>query len=109
MNLEEMISAIFKKLNKENKNCTKAQVREMYKAFIDVVKDILEEEASELDVTNKKEIKINIPLLGRFNIVRQNSYMGKNPKTKEKIKVKTNKRIYYSPYKAIKDAINKRL
>lgn len=110
MNLEELISAIFKKVNKNNNECkyTKSQIREIYKTFIEVLKDTLEDESEDLLVSNKRELKINIPLLGRFNIVRQDSYVGKNPKTKEKVKVPANNRIYYSPYKAIKDAINRR-
>lgn len=111
MNLEELISAIFKKVNKNtdsDKIYTKTEIREVYKAFIDVVKELLEDESELLSTTNKREIKINIPLIGRFNIIRQDSYIGKNPKTKEKVKVSANNRIYYSPYKAIKNAINNR-
>ena len=48
MNLEELISAIFKKVNKNtetDKIYTKTEIREVYKAFIDVVKELLEDES----------------------------------------------------------------
>lgn len=107
MNLEELITLVFKKVNEDpsGKKYTKSEIRNMYKALIEVIEDRLEEET--VDMENKKEVKVNIPLIGKFNIVRQNAYIGKNPKTKEKIKIEANNRIYFSPYKSIKKAVNK--
>lgn len=108
MNLEELITLIFKKINDNgnDKKFTKAEIREIYKVFIEVLEERLESETS--DMENKKEIKINIPLIGKFNIVRQNSYMGRNPATKEKMKIESSNRIYFSPYKSIKKSVNKK-
>lgn len=107
MSLEELITEIHKKINAEEGNhITKAEIRKVYNTLIDIFKERLETESEDLHM-NKKEVKIYLPLLGKFKVVRQDSYMGKNPKTKEKIKIKANNRIYFSPYKAIKESANK--
>ena len=102
MNLEELVTLIFKEVNSKY---TKAEIRNIYKAFIKILQARLVEDT--IDIEDKKEIKVNLPLIGKFNIVRQNAYIGKNPKTKEKIKINANNRIYFSPYKAIKNAVNR--
>lgn len=110
MNLEELITLVFRKINEEetsDKKYTKSEIRKMYKSLIEVIEERLEEETADIETKTVKEVKVNIPLIGKFNIVRQNAYIGKNPKTKEKIKIKANNRIYFSPYKSIKDSVNK--
>lgn len=107
MNLEELITLVFKKINEDpsERKYTKSEIRKMYKTLIEVIEERLEEET--VNMEEKKEVKVNIPLIGKFNIVRQSAYIGKNPKTREKIKIEANNRIYFSPYKSIKDAVNK--
>lgn len=105
MNLEELITLIYKKINSGDKQYTKAEIREIYKCFIEILEEKLEEEAEGLN--KKKSVKLNIPLIGKFNIVKQESYLGRNPRSKEKVKIPANNRIYYSPYKSIKDAANR--
>ena len=108
MNLEELITLIFKKINDNgnDKKFTKAEIREIYKVFIEVLEERLESETS--DMENKKEIKINIPLIGKFNIVRQNSYMGRNQENNKKSKIKSRNKIYFYHYKTIKKSVNKK-
>lgn len=108
MNLEELITSIYKNINATNSDTkiTKNEIRIIYKAFIEIFKETLREESESLDFDTKK-VKVNLPLIGKFNIVRQDSYLGKNPKSKETIKINSNNRIYFSPKKGIKKAVNK--
>lgn len=106
MNLDELITEIYRKMVADGEEkMTKAEIKKMYKAFIAVLEERLEDTTK--DIENKESVKVNIPLIGKLNIVRQTAYIGRNPRTKEKIKINANNRIYLSPYKSIKDSVNK--
>lgn len=91
-----------------DKNYTIKDIENIYNAFSDVICDEIEDEVEKLQYTNERNVKINIPLIGRLNIVKQQAYVGRNPKTKNRVYIKECNKAYYSPYKKIKDAINKK-
>lgn len=109
MTKEILIQKIKDKLDSDifnDKKYKKKEIKDIYEAFIDVILDEIEN-VSESDIL-KGNNRLNIPLLGRLNIILQDSFIGRNPKTKEKIKIPKGKRAYFSPSKKIKDSLNKK-
>lgn len=109
MTKEILIQKIKDKLDSDifnDKQYKKKEIKDIYEAFIDVILDEIEN-VSESDIL-KGNNRINIPLLGKLNIILQDSFIGRNPKTKEKIKIPKGKRVYFSPSKKIKDSLNKK-
>lgn len=91
-----------------DKEYTKSDIKNIYEAFVNVIYEEVENEAFKLDINNNKNTKINIPLIGRLNITKQSKYIARNPMTNEKVKVPACKKVYLSPYKKLKDAMNKK-
>ncbi len=90
MNKAELVAAIADKTDLSKKDSEKA-----LKAFIEVVTKEL-----------KKGGKIQLVGFGTFEVVKRAAREGRNPQTKQKIKIPASKAPKFKAGKALKDAIN---
>ena len=90
MNKTELVAAIAEKAELSKKDSEKA-----LKAFIDTVTDEL-----------KKGEKIQLVGFGTFEVQHRAAREGRNPLTKETIKIAASKAPKFKAGKALKDAVN---
>ena len=92
MNKTELIAAIAAKTG-----ATKKSAEESVNAFIDVVTETL-----------KKGDKVQLVGFGTFEILQRAARKGRNPQTKEEIKIPASKAPKFKAGKALKDIVNKK-
>ena len=92
MNKAELIAAIAAKTG-----ATKKSAEEAVNAFIDVVTETL-----------KKGDKVQLVGFGSFEVIKRAARKGRNPQTKEEIKIPASKAPKFKPGKALKDIVNKK-
>ena len=92
MNKAELISAIAEKSELTKKDAEKA-----LKAFEDVVTEEL-----------SKKGEIRLVGFGIFDVIERAEHMGRNPRTKEPMKIAASIAPRFKAGKALKDAVNKR-
>ena len=92
MNKAELIAAIAAKTG-ESKKATEGFVG----AFVDVVTESLE-----------KGDKVQLVGFGSFEVRKRAARKGRNPQTKEEIKIPASKAPVFKAGKALKDLVNKR-
>lgn len=92
MNKAELVSAIAEKAELSKKDAEKA-----LKAFEEVVTEVL---------VNKGEIRL--VGFGTFDVTERAEHMGRNPQTKEPMKIPASTSPRFKAGKALKDAVNKR-
>ena len=92
MNKAELIAAIAAKTGE-----TKKSAEETVNAFIDVVTDSL-----------VKGDKIQLVGFGSFEVRKRAARKGRNPQTKEEIKIPASKAPVFKAGKALKDLVNKK-
>ena len=90
MNKTELIAAIAEKTELSKKDAEKA-----VKAFTDVVSEEL-----------KKGEKIQLVGFGTFEVSERAARTGRNPQTKEEIKIPASKAPKFKAGKALKDSLN---
>ncbi len=90
MNKTELVTAIAEKSELSKKDSEKA-----LKAFIEIVTDEL-----------KKGEKIQLVGFGTFEVQHRAAREGRNPATKEKIKIAASNAPRFKAGKALKDAVN---
>ena len=90
MNKAELVTEIAKK-----SNTTKKVAEEYVNAFVDVVTEEL-----------VKEEKIQIIGFGSFEVRKRAARKGRNPQTKEEIKIPASKAPVFKAGKALKDTVN---
>ncbi len=90
MNKAELVAAIAEKTELSKKDSEKA-----LKAFIDVVTEEL-----------KKDEKVQLVGFGTFEVANRPAREGRNPKTKDTIKIPASKAPKFKAGKALKDAMN---
>ena len=91
MNKMELVAAIAEKTG-----VTKKSADESLKAFIDVVTDAL-----------VKGDKVQLVGFGSFEVRKRAARKGRNPQTKEEIKIPASKSPVFKAGKAFKDVVNK--
>ncbi|MCR5824167.1 MAG: HU family DNA-binding protein [Lachnospiraceae bacterium] len=91
MNKTELVAAIA-----ENAGLTKKDADKALKAFIDVTTAAL-----------KKGDKIALVGFGTFEVVKRPARTGRNPQTKQAIKIPASKAPKFRAGKGLKDAVNK--
>ncbi len=91
MNKTELVAAIA-----ENAGLTKKDADKALKAFIDVTTGAL-----------KKGDKIALVGFGTFEVVKRPARTGRNPQTKQAIKIPASKAPKFRAGKGLKDAVNK--
>lgn len=92
MNKAELIAAVAAKTG-----ATKKSAEEAVNAFVDVVTEAL-----------KKEDKVQLVGFGSFEVIKRAARKGRNPQTKEEIKIPASKAPKFKPGKALKDIVNKK-
>ena len=92
MNKTELIAEIAKKAELSKKDAEKALV-----AFTKAVETEL-----------KAGGKVQLVGFGTFEVVKRSARTGRNPQTKEAIKIKATKAPKFKAGKALKDAVNKK-
>ena len=92
MNKAEIIAAIAAKTGE-----TKKSAEETLNAFISVVTDSL-----------KKGDKVQLVGFGSFEVRKRAARKGRNPQTKEEIKIPASKAPVFKAGKALKDLVNKK-
>lgn len=92
MNKAELIAAVAAKTG-----ATKKSAEEAVNAFIDVVTEAL-----------KKGDKVQLVGFGSFEVIKRAARKGRNPQTKEEIKIPASKAPKFKPGKALKDIVNKK-
>lgn len=92
MNKAELVSAIAEKTELKKVDAEKA-----VKAFVDVVTEEL-----------KKGGKVQLVGFGTFEVSKRAAREGRNPQTKETIKIPASNAAKFKVGKALKDAINKK-
>ena len=92
MNKAELIAAIAAKTG-----ATKKSAEEALNAFVDVVTDAL-----------KKGDKVQLVGFGSFEVIKRAARKGRNPQTKEEIKIPASKAPKFKAGKALKDIVNKK-
>ena len=90
MNKTELVAAMA-----ENSGLTKKDAEKALKAFIEVTTAQL-----------KKEDKIQLVGFGTFEVAKRPARTGRNPQTKEAIKIPASKAPKFKAGKALKDAVN---
>ena len=90
MNKTELVAAIAEKTELTKKDSEKA-----LKAFIDVVTEEL-----------KKGEKIQLVGFGTFEVSERAARVGRNPQTKQEIKIPASKAPKFKAGKALKDSLN---
>lgn len=92
MTKQEFIDTVHKKT--EKMDLSKAAVKEVIDtAFEEMVKAI------------KKDKKFTVPGFGTFNLRTRKARTGRNPQTKEPMKIKASKTIGFKPSPSVKDAL----
>jgi len=91
MNRMELVAAIAEKTG-----ATKKSADESLKAFIDVVTEAL-----------VKGDKVQLVGFGSFEVRKRAARKGRNPQTKEEIKIPASKSPVFKAGKAFKDVVNK--
>ena len=91
MNKSELVSAIAAQAGLSKKDAEKAVV-----AFMDEVTAAL-----------KKGDKVSLVGFGTFEVKQRAERIGRNPRTKEQIKIPASKLPVFKPGKALKDAVAK--
>ncbi len=92
MNKAELIAAVAAKTG-----ATKKSAEEAVNAFVDVVTETL-----------KKGDKVQLVGFGSFEVIKRAARKGRNPQTKEEIKIPASKAPKFKPGKALKDIVNKK-
>ena len=92
MNKAELIAAMAAKTG-ETKKASEASVN----AFVDVVTEAL-----------KKGDKVQLVGFGSFEVRKRAARKGRNPQTKEEIKIHASKAPVFKAGKALKDLVNKK-
>ena len=92
MNKAELIAAIAAKTGETKKNAESG-----LNAFIDVISEEL-----------KKGNKIQLVGFGSFEVRKRAARKGRNPQTKEEIKIPASKAPVFKAGKALKDLVNKK-
>ena len=92
MNKAELIAAIAAKTGE-----TKKSAEEAVNAFVDVVVDVL-----------VKGDKVQLVGFGSFEVRKRAARKGRNPQTKEEIKIPASKAPVFKAGKALKDLVNKK-
>ena len=92
MNKAELIAAIAAKTG-----ATKKSAEEALNALGDVVTDAL-----------KKGDKVQLVGFGSFEVIKRAARKGRNPQTKEEIKIPASKAPKFKAGKALKDIVNKK-
>ncbi len=92
MNKAELIAAVAAKTG-----ATKKSAEEAVNAFTDVVTETL-----------KKGDKVQLVGFGSFEVIKRAARKGRNPQTKEEIKIPASKAPKFKPGKALKDIVNKK-
>ncbi len=92
MNKAELIAAVAAKTG-----ATKKSAEEAVNAFTDVVTEVL-----------KKGDKVQLVGFGSFEVIKRAARKGRNPQTKEEIKIPASKAPKFKPGKALKDIVNKK-
>ena len=92
MNKGELIEVLSKKTN-----TTKKASEEYLNAFVEVVTETL-----------KKGDKIQLVGFGSFEVRKRAARKGRNPQTKEEIKIPASKAPVFKAGKALKDLVNKK-
>ncbi len=92
MNKAELIAAIAAKTG-----ATKKSAEEAVNAFVDVVTEAL-----------KKGDKVQLVGFGSFEVIKRAARKGRNPQTKEEIKIPASKAPKFKAGKALKDIVNKK-
>ena len=92
MNKSDLIAAIAAKTE-----CTKKDAEAALKAFIDSVQEVLENGE-----------KVQLVGFGSFEVRKRAARKGRNPQTKEEIKIPASKAPVFKAGKALKDLVNKK-
>ncbi len=92
MNKAELIAAMAAKTG-----ATKKNAEEALNAFVDVVTETL-----------KKGDKVQLVGFGSFEVIKRAARKGRNPQTKEEIKIPASKAPKFKAGKALKDIVNKK-
>ena len=92
MNKAELIAAIAAKTG-----ATKKSAEESVNAFVDVVTEALQ-----------KGDKVQLVGFGSFEVLNRAARKGRNPQTKEEIKIPASKAPKFKAGKALKDIVNKK-
>ena len=92
MNKAELIAAIAAQTNETKKNAEAA-----VNAFVDVVTEAL-----------SKGDKVQLVGFGSFEVRKRAARKGRNPQTKEEIKIPASKAPVFKAGKALKDLVNKK-
>ncbi len=92
MNKAELVAALAAKTG-DTKKASEAAVN----AFVDVVRDAL-----------KKGEKVQLVGFGSFEVRKRAARKGRNPQTKEEIKIPASKAPVFKAGKALKDLVNKK-
>ena len=92
MNKAELVAAIAAKTG-ETKKAAEASVN----AFVDVVTGAL-----------KKGEKVQLVGFGSFEVIKRAARNGRNPQTKEEIRIPASKAPKFKAGKALKDVVNKK-
>ena len=91
MNKAELIASMAEKCELTKKDTEKA-----LKAFMDAVQESLE-----------KGEKVQLVGFGTFEVKQRAARVGRNPRTKEEIKIPASKAPLFKPGKDLKDSVNK--
>jgi len=91
MNKAELIASMAEKCELTKKDTEKA-----LKAFMDTVQETLE-----------KGDKVQLVGFGTFEVKQRAARIGRNPRTKEEIKIPASKAPIFKPGKDLKDSVNK--
>ena len=92
MNKSDLIAAIAAKTE-----CTKKDAEARWNAFVDVVTEAL-----------VKGDKVQLVGFGSFEVRKRAARKGRNPQTKEEIKIPASKAPVFKAGKALKDLVNKK-
>ena len=92
MNKAELIAAVAAKTG-----ATKKSAEESVNAFTDVITEAL-----------KKGDKVQLVGFGSFEVIKREARKGRNPQTKEEIKIPASKAPKFKAGKALKDIVNKK-
>ena len=90
MNKTELVSAMMKRTG-----ATKKATEESLNAFINIVSEAL-----------TKEEKVQLVGFGSFEVRKRAARKGRNPQTKEEIKIPASKAPVFKAGKALKDLVN---
>ena len=92
MNKAELIAAVAAKTG-----ATKKNAEEAVNAFVEVVTETLQ-----------KGDKVQLVGFGSFEVIKRAARKGRNPQTKEEIKIPASKAPKFKAGKALKDLVNKK-